>query len=153
MRFVVISLATLTLTVSAGAQQSPGAAYQLQKSNPSVEWNKATAKVADVDCDGKPDSIMLGSEPNSVVVGLVFGDSDKKPQVLRFQVRRDTQDGFCGIPSTIETSPLKCESDGGSLPGCKPIKGCMAFSVRDPECDSLNFYWDATHSMLAWWRH
>jgi hypothetical protein len=143
---------SLILTVSARAQKPPVAANQLRQSNSTVEWDFDSVKVADVDCDGRPDTIVLGAEQNNVVIGVVSGSADGQPQVLRFHLGRDTQDGFCALPKTIKVSPLKCDSDGGNLPGCKEIKGCKEFSVPDGECDSFNFYWDATHRTVAWWR-
>jgi hypothetical protein len=64
--------------------------------------------------------------------------------------RSDTQDGFCAFPTRIEISPLQCAIDDGPLLGCKPIKGCQAFTVVDDECDSFNFYWDFSHKSLRW---
>jgi len=123
----------------------------LQQFRPSTNWNSASAKVADVDCDAKPDTVTLGSEKGKVVIGVVWG-AHKQPQLFVFPIRRDKQDGFCVALKKIDVMPIDCESDGGSLPGCKVTKGCKAFSVSDGECDPFNFYWDATQKKLAWWR-
>ncbi len=124
----------------------------LHKSNPTVSWNVSSATTADVDCDGKPDTVMLGSEKDKVVVGVVWGASAKQSQIFVFPVRGDTQDGFCSNPKTIEVSPLDCQSNDGPLPGCKAATGCKAFSILDDGCDSFNFYWDSSRGTLAWWR-
>jgi hypothetical protein len=130
------------------------AVSELQKAHPAVKWNSKAAIVADVTCDGKPDTtVVLGSEKNTVVVGVVSGEHSTKAQLLSFPIRRDTQDGFCTFPTRIEISPLDCDTEGGALPGCKPIKGCQAFTVIDDECDSFNFYWDSSRKSVAWWRH
>ena len=124
---------------------------KLQKSHPEVSWNTKSAILADVTCDGKFDAVVLGSQKDTVVVGVVSGAPDKA-QLFLFPIRRDTQDGFCAVPKRIEASPLDCQTDEGPLPGCKPIKGCKEFSVIDDECDSFNFYWDSSRKSLAWWR-
>jgi hypothetical protein len=124
----------------------------LQRLRSTTTWNSQSAKVADVDCDSKPDTIVLGSEKNKVVVGISWGEVNKQPQVFVFPIRRDQQDGFCVSPRKIAIEPLDCQSDEGTLPGCRAVKGCKAFSLNDDECDPFNFYWDFLHKKLAWWR-
>src|SRR5271166_867237 len=87
----------LILEVFATAQMSgsQAAASALRKSSPTVSWSVGSATTADVDCDGKPDTIMLGSEKGKVVVGVVWGSPAKPPQILVFPVSAATQDGFC----------------------------------------------------------
>jgi hypothetical protein len=104
-------------------------------------------------CEGKPGTVILGSEKNDVVVGVVSGLREHKTEVLSFPIRSGTQNGFCAFPIRIETYPSNCEPDVGALPGCKPIKGCRSFAVIDDECDSFNFYWDSSRRALGWWRH
>jgi hypothetical protein len=126
---------------------------ELRKSYPAVKWNSKSATVADVTCDGKPDTVVLGSEKNDVVVGVVSGTPSYKTQVFSFPVKGGIQNGFCAFPTRIEISPLDCEAEGGALPGCKPVKACQAFTVIDNECDPFNFYWDSSRKTLAWWRN
>jgi hypothetical protein len=141
--------------VSASAQVSKTevAVSELRKSHPAVKWNRKSATVADVTCDGEPDTVILGSEKNNVVVGIVSGAHPNKTQVFSFPVSGATQGGFCAFPTRIEVSPLNCESEGGALPGCKAIKACQAFTLIDDECDPFNFYWDSSRKALAWWRN
>jgi hypothetical protein len=95
----------------------------------------------------------LGSEKGNVVVGVASGVLPHETQVFSFPVRPDTQDGFCTFPTRIKLSPLDCESDEGTLPGCKPVKSCRAFTVIDDDCDGFNFSWDSSRRSLVWWRH
>lgn len=136
----------------AQTSKTDAAVEALRRVHPATIWNVKSARVADVDCDSKPDTIVIGLERGKVAIGIVWGNANKQPQVLTFPIRRDTQDGFCAVPSQIETSPLDCRSEAGTLPGCKVSNGCQAFSLRDDECDPFNFYWDAVHKKLAWWR-
>lgn len=147
-----IFMVGIFLAVASAQVSRTEAISELRKTHPKVKWtNKSTT--ADVFCDAKPSTIVLGSEKNDVVIGVVSGTHPRKIQVLSFPIRPDTQDGFCAFPTRIETSTLDCETDDGDLPGCKPIKGCQAFQVIDDECDSFNFYWDSSRQSLGWWRH
>ena len=124
----------------------------LRHSHPTITWDTKSAKVADVNCDGKLDTIVLGSEKNNVVVAVLSGAPSVAPSLFTFPVNQHTQDSFCSVPKRIEISPLDCASDEGTLPGCKQYKGCRAFSVVDDDCDSFHFYWDSSRKTLAWWR-
>ena len=148
---VLLCLFLSVFGASIHAQKTTGPIDVLRHSRPSTSWDSASAKTADVDCDGKPDTVMLGSDKGKVVVGVVWG-THKQPQLFVFPIRRDQQDGFCVAPKRIEVTPIDCESDEGSLPGCQATKGCKAFSLSDDECDPFNFYWDAARKKLAWWR-
>jgi hypothetical protein len=68
--------------------------------------------------NGKFDSVVLGSQKDVVVIGVVSGAHPDKVQLFSFPIRRDTQDGFCAVPKRIEASPLDCETDEGPLPRC-----------------------------------
>jgi hypothetical protein len=144
---------TLVASVGAQASKTKPAVRELRKAHPTVNWNSKSAIVADVTCDGKPDTVVLGSDKNDVVIGVVSGDRPNKTEVLSFPVKAATQDGFCSFPTRIETSPLACQSDQGALPGCKPNEDCRAFTVVDDDCDPFNFYWDSSRKTLAWWRN
>jgi hypothetical protein len=139
---------------SVNAQMSkPQVVDELRKLHPSVKWNSKSAIVADVTCNGKLDTVILGSEKNNVIVGVVSGAFPNKTQVFSFPVTAGTQGGFCAFPTRIEISPLDCKSDNGALPGCKAVKACQKFTVIDNECDPLNFYWDSSRKSFAWWRN
>jgi len=149
--FIIVAL--LAASANAQVSKTDDMVSKLQKSHPEVSWNSKSAILADVTCDGKFDAVVLGSQKDTVVIGVVSGAHPDKVQLLSFPIRRDTQDGFCAVPKRIEASPMDCETGEGPLPGCKPVKGCKEFSVMDDECDSFNFYWDSSRKSLAWWRH
>ena len=154
MKFNKLILSVATLLPLTFAQVSiTDALNELRKTHPTVKWNSKLSAVADVLCEGKPGNIVLGSENNKVIVGVVSGLRPHRTEVLSFPIKSSTQEGFCASPVRIETSPLDCEPDVGALPGCKVIQGCSAFTVIDDECDSFNFYWDSSRRSLAWWRH
>lgn len=154
MKALAVLVVVLILGVFAIAQRSGSqtAVTALRKSNPGVSWQVSSSKMADVDCDGKPDTVMLGSEKGNVFVGIVWGSAAKQPQILVFPMNAARQDGFCSNPKTIDVLPLDCQSNNGPLPGCKVAPACKALSISDNDCDPFNFYWDSSRGSLAWWR-
>ncbi len=155
MRSALVILIAISLGLATAAQVSKSdvAVNHLVKAHPEVQWDHESAAVADVNCDRKTESIVLGKQANEVVIAVVSGGRQDKPELLYFPIRADTQDGFCAMPVRIEVYSLECDSDEGSLPGCRPAKGCQAFTVRDDECDGFNFYWNSSRKSLVWWRH
>jgi hypothetical protein len=149
----VVLVVVLMVECGVSAQLSgPSALNALRKMRATANWNTSSAKMADFDCDGKPDMVLLGSEKDTVVVGVVWGAQSKQPQVLVFPSGRQTQNGFCSNPKKIETVPLDCQSDSGPLPGCRAAAGCKAFSIPDNGCDAFYFYWDSSRDGVSWWR-
>jgi hypothetical protein len=150
---IVVIVAIFAAFANAEVSKIDVAVSRLRKTNPAVNWNGKSAISGDVNCDGKRDTVVLGSEKNSVIVGVVSGAESDKPQVFSFPISRDTQDGFCARPTRIELSPLDCSSDEGALRGCTPNKSCQSFTVIDSECDPFNFYWDSSRKTISWWRN
>ena len=138
---------------SGDLSQIPLAIKNLRKLQPDIQWNEKSAVIADVNCDGKRESIVVGKQKSDVVVAIVSGQRQDKSDLMSFPIDSATQNGFCGVPVSIEISPLDCASNGDALPGSKPVQGCQQFSVVDDECDPFNFYWDSAHKRLAWWRN
>lgn len=149
-------LAIVFLAFGATAQDkktTDAAISALHVAQPKVNWDAKTAVSADVTCDGRADTAIVGYDRNEAVwLGVVSGNS-KYPVTMKFLVGKHSQDSFCSIPVQIETHPIDCEGDEGeTLPGCKKVKGCSDFSLVDNSCDSFHFYWDSTRKKLAWWR-
>ena len=115
MQPVLVCLCLSVLSANIQAQKTATPGDRLQQSRPSTNWNSASARTADVDCDGQPDTVMLGSEKGKVVVGVVWGKA-KQPQLFVFPIGRDQQDAFCVAPTKIDIAPLDCESDQVDLP-------------------------------------
>jgi hypothetical protein len=134
---------------------SLSAAHALDLSSlrkPGVIWHVKSAQTADVNCDGRPDTILLGTARNRVWAAIIPGGGGK-PQTMEFPVAPGFQSGFCGVPKRINIEPLSCSSEDGPLDGSKPVRSCKAFSLDDGECDPFNFYWDSRHKRMRWWRN
>ena len=145
----------MILEVAAAAQgvRSDDAVAAFRKLDASVEWNVTSAEIADVDCDGKPDTVMLGYKKDEVAIGIVFGAPAKRPQLFTFPVRAGSEFGFCLKPQRINVSPLICQlKDGTVLSGCKATEGCKAFSIPNSGCDAFNFYWDSSIGTVSLWQ-
>ncbi|HTS06290.1 MAG TPA: hypothetical protein VMP68_11970 [Candidatus Eisenbacteria bacterium] len=155
MRFFKIVGILAGFGVSLAAAQTPQtdvAIGQLQKLHPAATWKNKSAAVSDVTCDGQPDTIVFGSENGKVLVAVIPGGNPSKPQIFDFPLARDKQNGFCAAPTRINISRLDCDSEEGTLEGCKSVKGCKEFTVDDDDCDAFNFYWDSSQHKVRWWR-
>ena len=143
----------MVVTLWAAGQNPNGSVLDFLKQNhPSVQWDEKSAKVADVTCDGTPDTVVFGSDPGKVWVAVVSPNEPRNPQLLSFPLATHSQDSFCSVPVRIELEPFDCDADGEKLPGCKPVKSCSTFSLADDACDSFHFYWDSTRQTIRWWR-
>ena len=131
---------------------SKSAVIVLHEKRSEIKWNASSAMVGDFDCDGKPDTVVLGAQGNKVAVGVVWGNRVKNPDVFNFSVSGARQGAFCAMPKRVEVYAHDCDSGNGMLPGCKSSRSCKDFAVVDDACDSFNFYWDVEHKQLAWWR-
>ena len=118
----MILASTIFVALATAEGSNTDVISELRKTHPTVKWNSTPTLVADVLCDGKPDNVILGSEKNNVVVGVVSSVRPHNTQVLSFPIGSATQDGFCAFPVRIETSPLKCEADVGTLPGASRLR-------------------------------
>ena len=148
----------LLAPLAAHAQRSavePEVAAKLHAADPSAPWSNGWSEKADVTCHGQKDILVVAHNAHKVWLGIIRTaqyTSHAQTMVLKWPIVRATQGALCAIPKKIEFYPRTCAGDAGPLPGCKPMAGCMAFSIEDEECDGLNFYWDAGKHGLRWWR-
>jgi len=148
----------LLLPLAAHAERSPVApevAAKLHAADPSAPWSGGWSEKADVTCHGQKDIIVVTHDAHKVWLGIVRTaqyTTHAQTMILEWPLARGVQSAFCAAPTGIEFYARTCKTDGGPLQGCKPIQGCMAFSIKDAECDGLNFYWDDKKHALRWWR-
>jgi hypothetical protein len=122
-----------------------------------VKWDTKSAVRADVDCDGKPDTVAAGyAKGPTVWIGVVSASKDAGSNRLRLfhfpAFETANEDAFCSAPVMISTSKLDCKVEDGRLPGCRTQHDCSEFAVVDGQCDSFHFYWDSRHHKLSYWR-
>jgi hypothetical protein len=140
---------------SQSAPLEPNVLRALQLAAPDVSWNEALSATADVICDGKNQTIVVGQGNDAAWVGVVptSGGKTRKPMIMSWPIRHGTQAALCAMPIRIDLEPLNCETENGALPGCKEVKHCQSFSLADDECDPINVYWDSARHLLTWWRN
>lgn len=165
---VVITL--VFLSALALAQEAPKAEQRLHEAYPKVEWKSDSAARVDIDCDGKPDTFVLGIDPQvphtykiqgkaekylypEVVMGFALG-SGKKPQTVNIPFLKNTgYYGFRTFPKKIEVQPLSCDWEGRPLPGCVENDRCQSMWVRDGEDGEVFVFWDSERKAVGWVRH
>lgn len=110
--------------------------------------------VADVDCDGTPDKIVLRQDSKQVRVDITFGALRRKPAAFTFAVSSGTEAGVCSIPVRLEIESLDYDpSDAvGHVEGFSRSMTCKGFVLDDDRCDPVHFYWNRKTKRLAWWR-
>jgi hypothetical protein len=149
---VILIAISVALATAAQVSKSDVAVNNLAKVHPEVQWDRNSAAVAHVNCGRKAESGVLGKQANEVVIAVVSGERQDKPDLRYVPIRPDIQDGFCAMPVRTGVYRLECDSDEGPLPGCKPLKGCQALTVPDDECDGVDFCGDFSRKFLSW-RH
>ena len=134
---------------------APEVAAKLHAADPSAPWGSGWSERADVTCHGQKDILVVTHDAHKVWLGIVRTaqyTTHAQTMALQWPLAHGIQDAFCAVPTKIAFYPRTCKEDDGRLPGCKPIPGCMAFSIAGDERDGLNFYWDAAKHGLRWWR-
>jgi hypothetical protein len=128
----------------------------LHAAAPSASWDHPLSATGDVMCDGKTETIVVGSEGETVWLGVVTPPNGKTPRkalTISWPIGAGVQAAMCSKPIRIELYPLICDTENGKLDGCKPSRHCQAFSLVDDECDPINVYWDSSKHRLTWWRN
>lgn len=149
------SLFAALLLMGLDATAASTAITRLRAVQPGVRWDAKSAKSGDFNCDGAPDTAMVGYGKRGVPwIGMVPNQVGEQPTVLKFRLGNGSQDALCVTPARIVTAPIECsDRESGPLPGCRPVPGCLALSLRDDRCDDIHFYWDSDQQKLVWWRH
>ena len=120
-----------------------------------VQWDVARAASADVTCEGKEDTIVLGYQgKNQVWISVRRNGTEGRPLLppIILPVGTEQADAFCRLPLQIQTFPLDCKKGDGPLEGCVVKPGCQGFTLSDGACDGIHFYWNSQKQRLDWWR-
>jgi hypothetical protein len=112
------------------------------------------AQVADLDCDGRPDSIAL-MRTDSLITLRVYRAAEASPTLLDIPIG-EYQNGVCTRQSVVVLEDQRSAPDPdevGDLPGFVPSETCMGFRVEDGDCDALHVYWSRDLQRFASWRY
>ena len=141
--------------VSAAPQQAPPA--QVTPALPVARDTMPThdpAQVADLDCDGRPDSVAL-IRTDSLITLRVHRAAVTDPTILKISVGQ-YQNGVCSRQAVVVLEDQRSGPDPaefGDLPGFVPSETCMGFRVEDGDCDALHVYWNRDLQRFASWRY
>lgn len=147
------AVAALFMTTNAFADEQ-SARMLLERSVPSVAWNKATALRIDIDSDGKPDYVFLTQDAKSASLGLVLGGHGRQVITKTFGIGGQSQSDLCSGTASIVAESLDYDptDEAGTVAGFRRSKSGSSFALHGGECDAFHFYWNATTKDLAWWR-
>src|SRR3954470_20708781 len=101
---LVVTMAGATTTLAALAQERASVESvlsALRGISPGVSWDARTILSADVNCDGRVDSVAVGYQGGAIWVGLVPGGRAsglRRPVALRYPVEVGKADAFCSTP-------------------------------------------------------
>ena len=120
-----------------------------------IQWDVARAVSADVTCEGKEDTIVLGYQGrNQIWISVRRNGTEGRPLLppIILPVGTEGAEAFCKTPVQIQTFPLDCKKGDGPLEGCAVNPGCQGFTLSDGVCDGFHFYWNSQKQRLDWWR-
>ncbi len=120
------------------------------------KWDYGSKKVADIDCDGKLDEMLVGYKETTFQI-RVFPSSTMAPVALEFGLDQPgRQAALCGSKVTIRLYESDSESIkeefGEVFKGYQSKPGCFDINLYGGECDSINIFWNHESKGLTWWR-
>jgi hypothetical protein len=90
-KFLCLAAGFGAALASSQTPQTDAAIAKLQKSNPEATWKNKSAVVADVTCDGQPDTVVFGSEKSNVMVAVVPGGQPIRVRSSAFRSRETSR--------------------------------------------------------------
>ena len=120
----------------------------VRQRSPAVEWNASSLIEADLDQDGRADSVLTGLGADRVVVGIVRGPvaAGTPVSTLEFPLTGGGEDALCSRDVKITVEPLGDEA--------KTRKGRagMGINLHDDKCDAFHIFWNPEKKKFEWWR-
>jgi hypothetical protein len=106
---------------------------------PDIQWDRSSLLTADLDCDGVPDSALLGRAGKGAAVLIVLGPAAAGS---RAGVVKLAPAELCGDPLALKLEDLEDS----------PKKGCKGLSLSSGECDAFHIFWNREDGEIDWWR-
>jgi hypothetical protein len=154
---LAVALGGLLLNACAREGHVPDTAMSLlTRADSTVVWTVGFAVVGDIDCDGRPDTAVVGRAGDNVQVGIVFG-ALKSPHIATIPVAPEAQGALPTpevrlAPEDIDYDPASDEDGPGPLEGFRRSATCIGLNLSDGETDSMHMYWNHERGLLDWWR-
>lgn len=121
-----------------------------------IRWDDESRRLADIDCDGKADEVIIGFLDSGFQL-RVTPSTSRVPSTINFGLGDPTrQDGLCGTEVEValyQTDQEALEEEfGEAFEGYRSVPGCVDISLRGGDCDSINVFWNHETRTLNWWR-
>ncbi len=152
---------SLTFCVLAACAPAPGnaraAVSLLEAADSAVAWSADSAIIGDIDCDGLPDTALLGHGRADVRVGIVFGMT-KPPSITTIEIAPSVQTALPTanvrlVVDDMDYDPTNVAEGGpGPLEGFRRSKSCVGLNLSDGDTDSMHMYWNHVAGRLDLWR-
>lgn len=154
-----VSSATAQVAVPITAKQrntqaSPSVMQRLRALDSSVVWEPQSAFVADIDCDGKADSVFVGRSTDQIDVAIIRAATPVLEGVP-FGTHGGAQDAMSSSKARLTLESLDYDprdADMGEIPGFLRSKTCQGLNLDDGDTDPVHFFWNHTSHHLGWWR-
>lgn len=142
-------LVLLALCVACTGLHRPRTALDaVRQHSPAVEWNAQSLIEADLDQDGRADSVLTGLGKDGVVVGIVHGPVGAGTPVstLEFPLNGGGEDALCSRDVKITLEPLGDEAK------TRTGRAGMGINLHDDKCDAFHIFWNPEKKKFEWWR-
>lgn len=126
---------------------------RLAAADPAVRWINDSSIVADIDCDGQADTVVIGRKRAEVHVGLARA-ADPVPQILIFDVGRNVKGAVCGTRARLSVESLDwdpAERGLAALPGFRRSPTCKGVGLGDGNCTPVHVFWSYQTKQLEWY--
>ncbi len=152
--FLSLALVAASSSVSFASKVSLSR-QALEKQHLQVRWHRVMS--LDINCDGSADEIFTGQDAEHFYVAAVLApiSAKSKVSILRFLLRGESQDSFCGPPSALQKESLDYdpgEGLGETPKGVARSRKCVGLKLVAGECDSFHLFWNHKTNALDWWR-
>lgn len=141
-------------TKHTNAPVAPDATPRLAALDSSVTWEPQSVLVADIDCDGKPDSAFVGRGTDRIAVGVIRATA-ATPEILLFGTKDGPADALSANTARLTLESLDYdprEADMGEIEGFQRSKTCQGLELADGDVDPMHMFWNHASQHLDWWR-
>ena len=139
---------------AASRARRPYAFARLETLDPMTGWVTDSALVADIDCDGRADTVAMGRTRGEVHVGVVRS-SDAEPQILVFDVGRNVKGAIGSARSALTLESLDWDPiDRGipELPGFRRSATCKGVALGDGNGRGAHIFWSHSTRHVEWYQ-
>jgi hypothetical protein len=127
---------------------------RLAAADPAVRWLADSTLVADVDCDGMPDTVAMARKRAEVHVGIARA-GDPEPQILVFDVGRGVKGAVSGIRAAISLESLDwdpAERGLQGLAGFRRSTSCKGVKLADAGDRGAHIFWSHSTKHVEWYQ-